>query len=152
MVRSPTTKASGLKTQWPTITPWPFARSRHECKQRWLIEFRDRRPKAGPPAPDAGAVADRPGRCCAVILWAWRHLAENLDPVLLEARSIQKRAIGALHSDKPADRLTAIVHLERLRTGRQLDRNSPVPKIRIERRSRPGGQHRRSESLGRHRD
>jgi HEAT repeat protein len=55
--------------------------------------------------------------CCAVILWAWRHLRENLDPVLLEARSIQKRAIGALHSGKPADRLTAIVDLERLRTG-----------------------------------
>ena len=90
--------------------------------------------------------------CCAVILWAWRHLAENLDPVLLEARSIQKRAIGALHSDKPADRLTAIVDLERLRTGDSSIAIPPFPRSCIERRSRPGGQHRRSESLGRHRD
>jgi len=55
--------------------------------------------------------------CCAAILWAWRHSSENSDPVLVEARSIQKRAISALRSNKPADRLTAIVELDRLHSG-----------------------------------
>lgn len=55
--------------------------------------------------------------CCAAVLWAWRNLSENYDPVLVEARSIQKRAIGMLRSGKPAERVTAIVELERLRHG-----------------------------------
>ncbi len=52
---------------------------------------------------------------CGVILWAVRRLWENSDPVLVEARAIQKHAIGALRSGKPAERLTAIQELERLR-------------------------------------
>lgn len=52
--------------------------------------------------------------CSATILWAWRHLAENYDPVRIEARSIQERAIAALRSGRPAERLAAIVELERL--------------------------------------
>jgi hypothetical protein len=55
--------------------------------------------------------------CCAAVLWSWRNVTVNSDPVLVEARSIQKRAIGSLKSHKPADRLAAIVELERLRTG-----------------------------------
>src|SRR5262249_36153605 len=52
--------------------------------------------------------------CCAAVLWAWRHLSENYDPVRSEARSIQERAIGALRSGRPAERLAAIVELQRL--------------------------------------
>jgi HEAT repeat protein len=54
--------------------------------------------------------------CCGAILWAWRNVSENNDPVRAEVRSIQNRAIGALRSGKPADRLAAIVELERLWT------------------------------------
>ena len=52
--------------------------------------------------------------CCEVILWAWRHVSENYNPILVEARSIQRRAIGALQSGKPAERLTAIAELASL--------------------------------------
>jgi HEAT repeat protein len=52
--------------------------------------------------------------CCGAILWAWRNVSQNNDPVRAEVRSIQNRAIGALQSGKPADRLAAIVELERL--------------------------------------
>jgi HEAT repeat protein len=55
--------------------------------------------------------------CAAAILWAWRNVSENSDPVRSEAREIQKRAISALHSEKPADRVAAIVELERLGMG-----------------------------------
>jgi HEAT repeat protein len=55
--------------------------------------------------------------CSGVILWALRNLWENYDPVRVEARSIQKRAIGALQSGKPDERFTAIQELERLRAG-----------------------------------
>ena len=53
--------------------------------------------------------------CCGAILWAWRNVSQNNDPVRRSrVRSIQNRAIGALQSGKPADRLAAIVELERL--------------------------------------
>jgi HEAT repeat protein len=52
--------------------------------------------------------------CCAAVLWAWRYLAENSDPVRRENRSIQERAIRALRSGGPAERLAAIVQLERV--------------------------------------
>ncbi len=55
--------------------------------------------------------------CCAVTLWALRRLWENYDPVLVETRSIQNRAIGTLQTGKPAERVTAIHMLERLGTG-----------------------------------
>ncbi|WZP00992.1 sister chromatid cohesion protein PDS5 [Isosphaeraceae bacterium EP7] len=55
--------------------------------------------------------------CCGAVLWAWRHLSENNDPVLIEARAIQKQAIGALQSGEPTERVTAIVALERLNAG-----------------------------------
>jgi HEAT repeat protein len=55
--------------------------------------------------------------CCAAILWAWRHWSENNDPEVSEARSIQKKAIGALQSGKTSERMTAIVELERLGHG-----------------------------------
>ena len=55
--------------------------------------------------------------CCGAILWAWRNVSQNSDPVRAEVRSIQNRAIGALQSGKLADRLAGIVELERLRTG-----------------------------------
>src|SRR5262245_30485925 len=55
--------------------------------------------------------------CCGAILWAWRNVKENSDPVFVEARAIQRRAIGALQSSKPAERLTAIQELERLGYG-----------------------------------
>jgi HEAT repeat protein len=64
--------------------------------------------------------------CCAAILWALRHVWENSDPVLLEARSIQKRAIRDLQSGKPAQRLSAIKELERLRVG---DSSSAIPSL-----------------------
>jgi HEAT repeat protein len=54
--------------------------------------------------------------CCAVILWAWRYLSENYDPLLVESRSLQKQAIGLLRSSKPAERLAAIRELERPRS------------------------------------
>jgi HEAT repeat protein len=50
--------------------------------------------------------------CCAAVLWTWRYLSENYDPVRREQRSIQERAIGALRSGGPAERLAAIVELE----------------------------------------
>jgi HEAT repeat protein len=55
--------------------------------------------------------------CCGAIFWAWRNVLRNSDPVRAEVRSIQDRAIGALQSGKPADRVAGIVELERLRTG-----------------------------------
>ncbi|APW61738.1 sister chromatid cohesion protein PDS5 [Paludisphaera borealis] len=55
--------------------------------------------------------------CCGAILWAWRHLAENSDPGLLEARSFQERSIGMIRSGKPAERVTGIQQLERLHAG-----------------------------------
>jgi HEAT repeat protein len=54
--------------------------------------------------------------CCGVVLWAWRHLVENIDPVRLETRAIQKRALASLKSATPAERLTAIQDLERVRS------------------------------------
>jgi HEAT repeat protein len=54
---------------------------------------------------------------CGVILWCWRHLSENSDPVLVGARAIQKQAIHALHSGKLAERVTAIRELEMLHYG-----------------------------------
>jgi HEAT repeat protein len=51
--------------------------------------------------------------CCAVILWAWRYLSENYDPLLVESRSLQRRAIGTLRSSKQAERLAAIRELGR---------------------------------------
>jgi HEAT repeat protein len=55
--------------------------------------------------------------CCGAIFWAWRNVSQNSDPVRAEVRSIQTRAISALQSAKPAERLSGIVELERLRTG-----------------------------------
>jgi HEAT repeat protein len=53
--------------------------------------------------------------CCGLILWVWRHLTENADPVVNEVRAMQRRAIDALESSKNAgDRLTAIHELEGL--------------------------------------
>ena len=52
--------------------------------------------------------------CCGAILWAWRNVSQNNDPVRAEVRSVQNRAIAALQSGKPADRLAAIVELQRL--------------------------------------
>jgi HEAT repeat protein len=64
--------------------------------------------------------------CCAAVLWAWRHLSENYDPVLSESRSIRERAIGALGSAKPAERLGAIAGLERLDSG---DNSIAIPPL-----------------------
>jgi HEAT repeat protein len=64
--------------------------------------------------------------CCAAILWTWRRLSDNPDPVLAEARAIQKRAIGALDSPRPADRVTAIHELVRLQGG---DRAIAIPPL-----------------------
>jgi HEAT repeat protein len=64
--------------------------------------------------------------CSAAILWAWRNVSENSDPVRSETREIQKRAISALHSEKPADRVAAIVELERLGMG---DRTVAIPPL-----------------------
>lgn len=56
--------------------------------------------------------------CCGAVLWAWRHLAENGDPVRNEARGLQRTAISTLRSSKKqADRLAAVYELERLREG-----------------------------------
>jgi HEAT repeat protein len=55
--------------------------------------------------------------CCGVILWAARRLWENYDPVRVEARSIQNRAIAALRSRKSADRVGAVHELQRLNGG-----------------------------------
>ena len=54
------------------------------------------------------------------------RLWENFDPVLVEARSIQKRAIDALQSAKPAERITGIQELERLRAG---DKTVVIPAL-----------------------
>ena len=78
--------------------------------------------------------------CCAAILWTWRRVSENSDPVLAEARSILKRAIGALESAKPAERVIAIQELSRLNVGDTsnailpLSRalGDPVPEVRVE--------------------
>jgi HEAT repeat protein len=55
--------------------------------------------------------------CCGVILWAARRLWENYDPVRIEVRSIQNRAIAALRSGKSADRVDAVHELQRLSGG-----------------------------------
>jgi HEAT repeat protein len=55
--------------------------------------------------------------CRAVTFWAMRRLWENYDPVLVEARLIQQRAIQVIQSGKPAESLTAIQELARLRFG-----------------------------------
>ena len=55
--------------------------------------------------------------CCGVILWTVRRVQENSDPVLVEARAIQKRAIGMLRTGKPADRVDAVHELVRLNAG-----------------------------------
>jgi HEAT repeat protein len=52
--------------------------------------------------------------CCGVVLWAARRLWENYDPVRVEARSIQNRAIAALRSGKSAERVDAVHELQRL--------------------------------------
>ncbi len=52
--------------------------------------------------------------CCALIFWAWRRVRESNDPVLAEAQAIQSKAIRALDSPKPSDRIAAIHELERL--------------------------------------
>ena len=42
--------------------------------------------------------------CCAAILWAWRNVAVNWDPVGAETRSIQTQAIGASGpASRPSD-------------------------------------------------
>jgi HEAT repeat protein len=64
--------------------------------------------------------------CCGAILWAWRYASENNDPVRVEARSIQNRAIGALKSGKPPERLLAIQELERLGHG---DNSIAIPPL-----------------------
>jgi HEAT repeat protein len=64
--------------------------------------------------------------CCAVILWAWRYLSENYDPLFVESRSLQKQAIGLLGSSKPAERLAAIRELERPRAA---DSSTAVPPL-----------------------
>ncbi len=64
--------------------------------------------------------------CCGVILWAARRLWENDDPVRAEARAIQKQAIDALQSAKPAERLTAIHEIERLS---HADQTVPIPPL-----------------------
>ena len=55
--------------------------------------------------------------CCGLILWTVRRVQENSDPVLAEARAIQKRAIGMLRAGKPADRMDAVHELVRLNAG-----------------------------------
>lgn len=55
--------------------------------------------------------------CCAAILWACRHLSENYDAAVVEARSDQNRAIAALQSKTPAERVAAIQNLGRVRFG-----------------------------------
>ncbi len=93
-------------------------------------------------APPDSAAPDKPPRgrrsqtgvrtlvaliaCCGLILWAWRYLAENGDPVRLETRAIQKRAIQSLQSDMPGERVAAIQDLERLHSG---DSSSAVPPL-----------------------
>jgi HEAT repeat protein len=52
--------------------------------------------------------------CVALLFWAWRHVRENSDPVLSEARDIQSRAIQALLLPKASERIAAIHELERL--------------------------------------
>jgi HEAT repeat protein len=51
---------------------------------------------------------------CAVILWSLRNLWENYDPVRVENRSLQRKAIASLRSAKPDERLAGIKELERL--------------------------------------
>ena len=64
--------------------------------------------------------------CCGVIFWAARRSWDNSDPVLVEARSIQQRAIAALRSGKPAERMDAVHELERLGAG---DRAVAIPPL-----------------------
>ena len=49
--------------------------------------------------------------CSAAVLWAWRNVWVSSDHVRAEARSIQERAIGALKSGRPDERMAAIVQL-----------------------------------------
>src|SRR5947209_3679488 len=51
---------------------------------------------------------------CAVILWSLRNLWENYDPVRVESRALQRKAIAALRSAKPDERLAGIQELQRL--------------------------------------
>ncbi len=55
--------------------------------------------------------------CCGVILWAARRLRDNYDPVRVQVRSIQNRAIAALRSGKSAGRVAAVHELQRLGGG-----------------------------------
>lgn len=56
--------------------------------------------------------------CCGAVLWAWRYLAENSDPVRNEGRKLQIAAINTLRSSKKqADRLASVYDLERLHEG-----------------------------------
>lgn len=55
--------------------------------------------------------------CVGVILWAWRYYWENSDPVRVQAREIQERAIRNLKASQPEDRIGAIQDLQRLGAG-----------------------------------
>jgi HEAT repeat protein len=55
--------------------------------------------------------------CCGVVLWAWRYVRENFDPMIAEARGIQDRALRALQSTKATERVSAIRALSRLGFG-----------------------------------
>jgi HEAT repeat protein len=61
-----------------------------------------------------------------VIIWAARRLWENYDPVLVETRSLQQQALSALHSVKPAERVSAIHNLELLQYGNQAAAMAPL--------------------------
>jgi HEAT repeat protein len=52
--------------------------------------------------------------CCGVALWEWRVLWNTQDPVAAETRAVQNRALLALHSDHPADRVAASRELAEL--------------------------------------
>jgi HEAT repeat protein len=64
--------------------------------------------------------------CCAAGLWAYRRVQDEGDPVLSEARVIQKRAFNGLKSSKPAERVGAIQDLERLGAG---DSSVAIPSL-----------------------
>ena len=89
-----------------------------EYKQRWPFEFGERRAKTGPLAPDRSENADGPGRVLrSDLLGLAKYMRKTPTRCLSKPALIQKKAIDALRSPKVADRLAAIVDLERLRFG-----------------------------------
>ena len=52
--------------------------------------------------------------CCGAMLWAYRYLSENYDPVSVEYRTILKRSIVSLRSGNTKEQLAAIEAMARL--------------------------------------